>query len=143
MTRSPEEILVTSGAQQGLDLVFRTFTDARDPVAMESPSYPGALALARFAGVEIIPMPMTPDGPDVTGLRGRRVKVVYVMPERQNPTGVTSSDLADRLPNGTYVGSFENAREALENLVGPDDLLLLMGAGDIRKKLGDELAQKI
>ena len=61
----------------------------------------------------------------------------------QNPTGVTSSDLADRLPNGTYVGSFENAREALENLVGPDDLLLLMGAGDIRKKLGDELAQKI
>src|SRR5881296_3989656 len=58
----------------------------------------------------------------------------------QNPTGVTSSDLADRLPNGTYVGSFENAREALENLVGPDDVLLLMGAGDIRKKLGDELA---
>ena len=61
----------------------------------------------------------------------------------QNPTGVSSSDLADRLPNGTYVGSFENAREVLENLVGPDDVLLLMGAGDIRKKLGDELAQKI
>ncbi len=61
----------------------------------------------------------------------------------QNPTGVSSSDLADRLPNGTYVGSFDNAREALENLVGPDDVLLLMGAGDIRKKLGDELAQKI
>src|SRR5205814_9283245 len=59
----------------------------------------------------------------------------------QNPTGVSSSDLAHRLPNGTYVGSFDNAREALQNLVGPDDLLLLMGAGDIRKKLGDELAQ--
>ncbi len=92
VTRSPEEILVTSGAQQGLDLVFRTFTDPRDPVAMESPSYPGALALARFAGVEIVPMPMTPEGPDVAALRGRRVKLVYVMPERQNPTGVTATD---------------------------------------------------
>ena len=59
-----------------------------------------------------------------------------------NPTGVRANDLADLLPNGTYVGSFQNAREALEGLVGPDDLLLLMGAGDIRK-LGDELAQRV
>ena len=94
--RSPDEILVTSGAQQGLDLVFRTFTDARDPVAMESPTYPGALALARFAGVEIVPMPMTPDGPDVSLLREGPVKLVYVMPERQNPTGVTASDAKRR-----------------------------------------------
>jgi DNA-binding transcriptional MocR family regulator len=91
--RSPAEILVTSGAQQGLDLVFRTFTDAGDAVAMESPTYPGALALARFAGVEIVPMPMTPDGPDVSALRERRPKLVYVMPERQNPTGVTSGSV--------------------------------------------------
>ena len=59
-----------------------------------------------------------------------------------NPTGVQASDLADQLPNGTYVGDFQGARLALENLVGPDDLLLLMGAGDIRK-LGDELAQRV
>ncbi len=94
--RSPDEILVTSGAQQGLDLVFRTFTDVRDPVAMESPTYPGALALARFAGVEIVPMPMTPEGPDVSVLRGRRAKLVYVMPERQNPTGVTVGEVKRR-----------------------------------------------
>jgi DNA-binding transcriptional MocR family regulator len=90
--RSPDEILVTSGAQQGLDLVFRTFTDTGDPVSMESPTYSGALALARFAGVEIVPMPMTPDGPDVSSLRSRRAKLVYVMPERQNPTGVTAGE---------------------------------------------------
>jgi GntR family transcriptional regulator/MocR family aminotransferase len=96
IVRSPDEILVTSGAQQGLDLVFRTFTDARDSVAMESPTYPGALALARFAGVEIVPLPMSPDGPDVFPLRDRRVKLVYVMPERQNPTGVTASDARRR-----------------------------------------------
>ncbi|HEV2036222.1 MAG TPA: UDP-N-acetylmuramate--L-alanine ligase [Candidatus Dormibacteraeota bacterium] len=59
-----------------------------------------------------------------------------------NPTGVQATDLADQLPNGTYVGDFQSARLALENLVGPDDLLLLMGAGDIRK-LGDELAQRV
>ncbi|TMC69674.1 MAG: UDP-N-acetylmuramate--L-alanine ligase, partial [Chloroflexi bacterium] len=59
-----------------------------------------------------------------------------------NPTGVQASDLADQLPNGIYVGDFQGARQALEGLVGPDDLLLLMGAGDIRK-LGDELAQRV
>ena len=59
-----------------------------------------------------------------------------------NPTGVQATDLADLLPNGSYVGDFQGARQALESLVGPDDLVLLMGAGDIRK-LGDELAQRV
>ena len=59
-----------------------------------------------------------------------------------NPTGVQGSDLANLLPNGSYVGDFEGAREVLEGLVGRDDILLLMGAGDIRK-LGDELAQRV
>lgn len=59
-----------------------------------------------------------------------------------NPTGVQASDLANLLPNGSYVGDFEGARQVLEGLVGPDDILLLMGAGDIRK-LGDELAQRV
>jgi UDP-N-acetylmuramate-alanine ligase len=56
---------------------------------------------------------------------------------------VSSRELAERIPGAIYAGSFERAREVLEQLVGPDDLLLLMGAGDIRKRLGDELAQKI
>jgi len=59
-----------------------------------------------------------------------------------NPTGIQARDLSDLIPNGVYVGSFERARETLEGLVGPGDVLLLMGAGDIRK-LGDELAQKV
>lgn len=59
-----------------------------------------------------------------------------------NPTGIQARDLSDLIPNGVYVGSFERAREALEGLVGPGDVLLLMGAGDIRK-LGDELAQRV
>ncbi len=89
ISRTPEEILVTSGAQQGLDLLFRTFTDPGEAIGMESPSYSGAIALARFSGVETIALPVGPDGADASPLFGRRAKLVYVMPERQNPTGVT------------------------------------------------------
>jgi UDP-N-acetylmuramate-alanine ligase len=55
---------------------------------------------------------------------------------------VTAAELAHQVPNAIYVGDFKSAQEALEELVGPDDLVLLMGAGDI-KKLGDGLAHKI
>ncbi len=89
ISRSADEILVTSGAQQGLDLLFRTFTDPGEAIAMESPSYSGAIALARFSGVETISLPVGPEGLDASPLFGRRAKLVYVMPERQNPTGVT------------------------------------------------------
>jgi UDP-N-acetylmuramate--alanine ligase len=60
----------------------------------------------------------------------------------QNTSGVKAADLAHSIRNATYVGDFKTAREALEGLVGPGDLLLLMGAGDINK-LGDELAHKV
>jgi len=92
IVRASDEILVTSGAQQGLDLLFRTFTDPADLVAMESPTYSGALALARLSETEILPLEMDEDGPDPRPLRGRRAKLVYVMPERQNPTGVTMGE---------------------------------------------------
>lgn len=60
----------------------------------------------------------------------------------ENVSGVQAADLAHQIPQALYVGDFNSAREALADLAGPDDLVLLMGAGDI-KKLGDELAHKI
>ncbi len=66
---------------------------------------------------------------------------VYAAGE-DNPTGVQANHLAEQVPGAYYAGDFQRAREALENLVGPDDLLVLMGAGDIRK-LGEELAQRV
>src|SRR4029077_1336176 len=54
IVRSPDEILIVSGAQQGLDLLFRAFTDPDDVVAAESPTYSGALTLARLAGVSVL-----------------------------------------------------------------------------------------
>ena len=59
----------------------------------------------------------------------------------ENVSGVQASDLAHQVPNATYVGDFTRAREELVGLAGRDDVILLMGAGDI-KKLGDELAHK-
>ena len=59
-----------------------------------------------------------------------------------NVSGVQAADLAHQIPQALYVGDFTKAKEALEEIVGPDDLVLLMGAGDI-KKLGDDLAHKV
>ena len=60
----------------------------------------------------------------------------------ENTSHVRAEDLAHQIRQATYVGDFVKAQEALHEIVGPDDLLLLMGAGDI-KKLGDDLAHKI
>ncbi|HET7419033.1 MAG TPA: UDP-N-acetylmuramate--L-alanine ligase [Candidatus Dormibacteraeota bacterium] len=60
----------------------------------------------------------------------------------ENVSGVRAEDLAHQIRQATYVGDFDAAREALQEIVGPDDLVLLMGAGDI-KKLGDDLAHKV
>ncbi len=59
----------------------------------------------------------------------------------ENVSGVEAADLAHQVPNATYVGDFTRAKEELEGLAGRDDVILLMGAGDI-KKLGDELAHQ-
>ena len=90
--RTADEILIVSGAQQGLDLLFRTFTDPDDVVAVESPTYSGALTLARLSGVSVLPLPVDAQGPDPRPLLSRGAKLVYVMPERQNPTGITTSE---------------------------------------------------
>jgi DNA-binding transcriptional MocR family regulator len=84
-----ENVLVTSGAQQGLDLLFKAFVDPGDLVAVESPTYPGIIPLLRFYGARVAELPVDGARRDLSALSGRSVKLVYVMPERHNPTGVT------------------------------------------------------
>jgi GntR family transcriptional regulator/MocR family aminotransferase len=93
---SASEVLVTSGAQQGLDLIFKAFVDPGDAVAVESPTYPGILPLLRFAGAETVPIPLSEAGHDLSALASRAVRLVYVMPERQNPTGATMDETTRR-----------------------------------------------
>jgi GntR family transcriptional regulator / MocR family aminotransferase len=92
----PQQIIVTSGAQQALDLIARLLIVPQDPVWMEDPGYPGALRAFRAAGAKIIPVPVDDQGLNITeGYKTfRKARLVYVTPSCQFPLGVTMS--ADR-----------------------------------------------
>ncbi|NLT55022.1 MAG: PLP-dependent aminotransferase family protein [Actinomycetales bacterium] len=96
----PDEIVVTTGSQQALDLVTRIFVDPGDVVVAEAPSYVGALGVFSSYQAEIAHVPLDDDGliPEaldetLTALRraGRRVKLLYTVPNYHNPAGVTLS----------------------------------------------------
>jgi DNA-binding transcriptional MocR family regulator len=88
---SPADWLITTGSQQGIDLVARTLLDAGDGVAVEAHAYPAALQAFRFceariAGVAADEQGMLPDA--LAELAGRqRVKAIYLVPTYGNPTG--------------------------------------------------------
>jgi len=90
---SPEQIIVTCGAQQALDLIGRFLLDPGDPVWVEDPGYPGAWQTLRAAGARIIPVPVDRDGLNVGAARNLspKAKMVYTTPANQFPLGVTMS----------------------------------------------------
>lgn len=92
-----EQRLVTSGSQQGLDLVAKVLVDPGDAVLVELPTYTGAISVFKNALADVIGVPQEDDGIDlsvldrtVTRLRGegRRVRLLYLVPNFQNPTGL-------------------------------------------------------
>jgi len=90
-----EDVRIVSGAQQGLDLAAKALLGARDAVAVETPTYRGALSVFWSRGAETIPVPAEADGMDLEALerivRARHPKLVYVIPRYQNPTTVSWS----------------------------------------------------
>ena len=95
---NPDDILVTTGSQQALDLISRIFIDPGDVVLVEAPSYVGALGTfaqyeARVVHVEMDQSGLSPDAlrDAIKTLRyqGLRIKFLYLIPNYQNPTGVT------------------------------------------------------
>ncbi len=98
ITVARENVLITTGSQQALDLVAKVFLDPGDAVVLELPSYLGGLQAFRAYGAELIGVPQDDEGimPDrlagvLTDLRrqGRRPKFLYAVPDFQNPSGVT------------------------------------------------------
>ena len=85
------QIIVTSGAQQGLDLLIRAIIRPGDPVWAENPCYPMAHTALKGAGAKVIAVPVDDEGLDVA--RGEKLcagaKVAYVTPSHQFPLGVT------------------------------------------------------
>ena len=90
-----ENVVITSGSQQGLDLAGRLFIDEGDSILVESPTFLGALQSFNAYGARYIAVPMDEDGLCVDGLEAmleqRRPKFMYLIPNFQNPTGVTMS----------------------------------------------------
>jgi 2-aminoadipate transaminase len=93
---TPDEILITSGSQQALDLIARVLVDPGDVVLVELPTFTGGIAVFRNVGAELIGTPVSDDGLDLDALddawqkanaAGLRVKLLYVIPNFQNPTG--------------------------------------------------------
>src|SRR5450432_2926097 len=90
---SPEQIIVTSGAQQAFDLLGRFLIDPGDQVWMEDPGYPGVSQTFISTGARIVRVPVDEDGLIVKA--GRRLapqaRLAYVTPANQFPMGVTMS----------------------------------------------------
>ena len=91
---SSDNVLITSGSQQALDLLGRIFINRGDRILVESPTYLGALQAWNTYGVKYVTIPFDEDGMRTDLLESRLrmgIKFIYVLPNFQNPTGVTLS----------------------------------------------------
>ncbi len=90
---TPEQIIITSGAQGALDLAVRMLVDPGDAVWLEEPGYPGARGAFLGAGAHIVPVPVDADGLVVTAgvQHAEKAKLAYLTPSHQFPLGVTLS----------------------------------------------------
>lgn len=95
VTSTPENILVTSGLQQSIDLIARTFVGPGDVVVMEAPTYPGAIDIFRGRGATILTVPVDKDGMRIDILQNvcekHKPKVIFTIPTFHNPTGFVMS----------------------------------------------------
>ncbi len=100
ISASADDVVVTTGSQQALDLVTRLFVNPGDVIVAESPSYVGALQAFRSYQAEVVHVEMDSDGLVPEALRealagcaaaGRPVKFLYTIPNFHNPAGVSLS----------------------------------------------------
>ncbi|WJH29625.1 PLP-dependent aminotransferase family protein [Paenibacillus sp. CC-CFT742] len=91
-----DELFIVSGAQQGIELACKVFCNEGDTIICESPSFIGSLNSFRASGARLVGVPMESDGMDIGKLEQalqteQNVKLIYLIPSFQNPTGVTTS----------------------------------------------------
>jgi 2-aminoadipate transaminase len=91
----PEQIMITNGSQQCLDLVGKVFIDPKDPVAIERPGYLGAIQAFSLYEPQFHEVPLLEDGPDTAKLSEvldtHSPKLFYGVPNFQNPSGISYS----------------------------------------------------
>lgn len=88
---TPDQVIITAGAQQAFDLCARLLFDQNDAVCMEDPGYPGASTAFKAAGARIVDIPVDSEGLRVDRLieQRTRIRAVYTTPSNQFPLGVT------------------------------------------------------
>jgi 2-aminoadipate transaminase len=131
MRVAPEDMIVTTGGQQVIDLVTKTLIDPGDVVIAEGPTYPGAVPVFSSYQAEVVQVDMDADGMRVDLLEetldrlerdGRRPKFIYTVPSFQNPAGVTMSQ-----PRRRRLVEVAHARELLVLEDNPYGLLRYEG----------------
>ena len=100
MRPEPEDVIVTTGGQQAIDLITKTLIDPGDPVICEAPTYPGAVPVFCSYEADVYQVTTDDEGMRIDELEelldrlsaaGRRPKFIYSVPTFQNPAGVTLS----------------------------------------------------
>jgi 2-aminoadipate transaminase len=101
MAPDPDDLIVTTGGQQAIDLIAKTLVDPGDPVVCEAPTYPGAVPTFCSYEADVHQVSTDEDGMRIDELEGllgalaaagRRPKFIYSVPTFQNPAGVTLSE---------------------------------------------------
>jgi 2-aminoadipate transaminase len=110
----PEQVLITTGSQQGIDLLAKCLLNEGDPLIIEEPSYLAAIQAFSIFRPEFMPVPLSDNGIDIKRLKevisSARPKMMYTIPDFQNPSGISYSE--------------ENKREVAEILAGTGILLI-------------------
>ncbi len=145
-------ILITSGAQQVMNLVTKVFCDRGDTVICEDPSFIGSLNSFRSYGVNLVGVPIEADGMDTVALEktlkeNPKARFIYTIPNFQNPSGITMSlkkrkaiyDLAVKynviiLEDNPY-GEIRFKGETLPNIKSFDSEGIVVYAGSFSKVL--------
>ena len=89
-----DDVVVTAGAQQAIDLIARNLIRPGDRVAVEEPTYPGALEAFETAGAELVGIPIDLDGMKIDALKPHLeagLRLIYTVPTFHNPTGAVMS----------------------------------------------------
>jgi 2-aminoadipate transaminase len=96
ITAKPDDVVITSGSQQAIDLIARTLAAPGDHVLVESPTFLTALDIFEGRGVKLIGVPVDTDGMRVDAaaalVERYRPRLIYTIPTAQNPTGAAMSD---------------------------------------------------
>ncbi len=96
----PENIMITTSGQHGIDLVGRLFLESKDIIVTDLPTFGGALASFAMEDPEFLSLDIEKDGSDVKGMearieeilaKGKKPKFIYLVPDFQNPSGITTS----------------------------------------------------